>query len=107
MAVSAVRSRWQRVFRERMTAASVAVRSASLHSTRSQLSGIPRTRRRMHMGHAAKEVTDLYERFEARTYLVEGGKKLWTSIRIDSADSLPVSSPVDRRDGASATSSWS
>ena len=39
-------------------------------------SGIPRTRRRMYMGHGAKDVTDLYEAHEVAAFLVDDGAKL-------------------------------
>lgn len=41
-----------------------------------ELAGIPRTRRRLYLGHSAKDVTDLYERHEVDAYLAEDAKKL-------------------------------
>jgi len=39
-------------------------------------SGIPRTRRRLYMGHGAGDVTDLYEQHEVTAFLVEDATKL-------------------------------
>lgn len=36
-----------------------------------EASGIPRTRRRLYMGHGAKDVTDLYEHVQVAAYLEE------------------------------------
>ena len=41
-----------------------------------EAAGIPRTRRRMYMGHAAKDVTDLYEEHELSAYLVDDAQKM-------------------------------
>lgn len=38
--------------------------------------GIPRTRRRMYMGHGAKDVTDLYEEHDLAGYLVEDAQRM-------------------------------
>jgi hypothetical protein len=38
--------------------------------------GIPRTRRRLYMGHGAKDVTDLYEHHEVAAFLAEDAAKL-------------------------------
>lgn len=80
-----------------MTTASVALTPDDLRRTSSkwlELSGIPRTRRRMYMGHGAKDVTDLYERSEVTNYLVEDAKKLRAFLGINPAEAPPVSSPV-------------
>lgn len=41
-----------------------------------ELAGIPRTRRRLYMGHGAVDVTDLYESHEVTAFLIDDGKKL-------------------------------
>lgn len=41
-----------------------------------EAAGIPRTRRKMYLGHGAKDVTDLYERHEVERFLVEDGERL-------------------------------
>ena len=41
-----------------------------------ELAGIPRTRRKLYLGHGARDVTDLYERAEMTAYLVDDGRKL-------------------------------
>jgi hypothetical protein len=38
--------------------------------------GVPRTRRKLYLGHGAKDVTDLYERHEVAAFLVEDAGKL-------------------------------
>jgi integrase len=38
--------------------------------------GIPRTRRRLYMGHGSTDVTDLYERHDVERFLAEDGEKL-------------------------------
>ena len=41
-----------------------------------ELAGIPRTRRRLYMGHKAGDVTDLYEQHDVERYLKEDGEKM-------------------------------
>lgn len=41
-----------------------------------ELAQIPRTRRRMYLGHGARDVTDLYEEHEVRAFLVEDAGRL-------------------------------
>lgn len=50
--------------------------------------GIPRTRRRLYMGHGAKDVTDLYEQHEVAAYLVEDAKKLRAWLGLSSEPAL-------------------
>lgn len=38
--------------------------------------GIPRTRRKLYMGHGAQDVTDLYERHEVEAFLADDAKRL-------------------------------
>jgi hypothetical protein len=38
--------------------------------------GIPRTRRRLYLGHGAKDVTDLYEVHDVTAYLAEDAARL-------------------------------
>lgn len=49
--------------------------------------GIERTRRRMYMGHAARDVSDLYETKELLRYIVEDGVKLraWIDAELSKA----------------------
>lgn len=42
--------------------------------------GIPRTRRRMYLGHGIKDVTDLYERTDVERFLAEDGEKLRAKV---------------------------
>jgi hypothetical protein len=48
-----------------------------------ELARIPRTRRRMYMGHGAKDVTDLYEEHEVTAFLVEDATKLREFLKLD------------------------
>ena len=48
-----------------------------------ELAAIPRTRRRMYMGHAAKDVTDLYEEHEVTAFLEEDAAKLRAFLKLD------------------------
>lgn len=41
-----------------------------------EAAGIPRTRRRLYMGHGKKDVTDLYEKHEVAAFLAEDAEKL-------------------------------
>lgn len=52
--------------------------------------GIPRTRRRMYMGHSAKDVTDLYEAHELSSYLVEDAVKMRDWLGIQTASAHPL-----------------
>jgi hypothetical protein len=45
-----------------------------------QLATIPRTRRRLYMGHGAKDVSDLYEAYEVTEFLVADAKKSRTAL---------------------------
>lgn len=45
-----------------------------------ELAGIPRTRRRMYLGHSGKDVTDLYERAEVAAFLVEDAERLRQAV---------------------------
>ena len=41
-----------------------------------ELAVIPRTRRRLYMGHGAKDVSDLYETYEVTEFLIADAKKI-------------------------------
>lgn len=47
--------------------------------------GVPRTRRRMYLGHGAKDVTDLYEQAEIAQFLREDGDRLraWVAAELE------------------------
>lgn len=55
-----------------------------------EAAGIPRTRRRAYMGHAAGDVTDLYERHEVTRYLEEDAKKLNDYLAAQLAETEPA-----------------
>lgn len=50
--------------------------------------GIPRTRRRLYMGHGAKDVTDLYERHDVMAFLLEDRDRLAKFLNEESTLSL-------------------
>jgi integrase len=62
--------------RQRTARAIVTYDLRRTYSNWMESAGIPRTRRRMYMGHGAKDVTDLYERHEVAAYLLEDATKL-------------------------------
>lgn len=47
-----------------------------------EAAGIPRTRRKLYMGHGAKDVTDLYEWHEVAAFLMEDGERLRKHLSI-------------------------
>lgn len=77
------RDRFQRVFRERMKDAGIT--PYDLRRTYAQWmesAGIPRTRRRMYMGHGVKDVTETYERHEITAFLIADAKTLGAYLGI-------------------------
>lgn len=44
--------------------------------------GVPRTRRKLYMGHGARDVTDLYERHEVDAFLADDAAKLCALLKI-------------------------
>lgn len=50
--------------------------------------GIPRTRRRMYLGHGRRDITDLYEEADVRAFLVEDGDRLRRFLGGDPAQRL-------------------
>jgi integrase len=56
-----------------------------------EAAGIPRTRRKLYLGHGAADVTDLYERHEVQAFLLEDGRKLRAWIDRQLAPISPVS----------------
>jgi hypothetical protein len=59
-----------------------------------ELADIPRTRRKLYMGHAAGDVTDLYERAQVTEFLAGDAKKVRAFLGADFEASSPVSSPI-------------
>lgn len=55
-----------------------------------EAAGIPRTRRRLYMGHGAADVTDLYERHEVAAFLAEDGAKLRAFLGIQEIGSATL-----------------
>jgi integrase len=55
-----------------------------------ELAGVPRTRRRLYMGHGVKDVTDLYERAEVTAFLAEDAKRVRVFLGLPDAASKPV-----------------
>lgn len=50
-----------------------------------EAAGVPRTRRRLYLGHAAGDVTGLYELHEVTAFLAEDAEKLRALLKIDAA----------------------
>jgi integrase len=50
------------------------------YATWLEAAGIPRTRRRLYLGHGARSVTDLYERHQVEAFLAEDGTRLRSFI---------------------------
>lgn len=69
------RRTWEDKFRER-TSALTPYDLRRSYANWLESAGIPRTRRKLYMGHGATDVTDLYERHEVAAFLVEDAKKL-------------------------------
>jgi integrase len=69
-----------KVFRAELSKASgETVRPYDLRRTYAnwlEAAGVPRTRRKMYMGHGASDVTDLYERHEVERFLAEDAERL-------------------------------
>jgi integrase len=70
------RDRWQRVFRERIAGAFTPYQLRRTYSQWMEAAHIPRARRRLYLGHGAKDVTDLYEAHEVTAFLAEDATKL-------------------------------
>lgn len=90
------RDRFTRVFRERIGGAFAPYQLRRTYVQWMERAGIPRARRRMYLGHGAKDVTDLYERHEITAYLIEDAKKLRAFLNLPDPTSKtsPESSPV-------------
>lgn len=87
------RDRFTRVFRERMQSVITPYDLRRTYAKWLELAKIPRTRRRLYMGHGAKDITDLYEAHEVTAFLLEDAKTLRAYLGIADATS-PVSSPI-------------
>jgi integrase len=73
------RDRFEKLFRARQ----LGVTPYDLRRTYAkwmESAGIPRTRRRMYMGHGVRDVTDLYERHEVAAFLVDDAKLMATFL---------------------------
>lgn len=89
------RDRFEKNFRERMRATGYT--PYDLRRTYAQwmeAAGIPRTRRKLYMGHGVADVTDIYERHEVTAFLVADAKLLGAFLGItpptDGAKALGV-----------------
>jgi integrase len=86
------RDRFTRVFRERLQSVITPYDLRRTYAKWLELAKIPRTRRRLYMGHGAKDVTDLYEAHEVTAFLLEDAKTLRFYVGLDATS--PVSSPI-------------
>lgn len=57
-------------------------------ATWAEQAGIPRTRRRMYLGHGRRDITDLYEEADVRAFLGEDGERLRRFLGGDPAQRL-------------------
>jgi len=57
-------------------------------ATWAEQAGIPRTRRRLYLGHGRRDITDLYEEADVRAFLVEDGDRLRALLAGDPAQRL-------------------
>lgn len=58
-----------------------------------EAAGVPRTRRRLYLGHAAGDVTDLYERHEVEAYLAADARVLAAYVEREAAKAPPEEPP--------------
>jgi len=58
-----------------------------------EAASIPRTRRRIYLGHGAGDVTDLYEAHEVAAFLVEDAERLQRYLAHDSGSARRRTSP--------------
>lgn len=67
-----------------------------------ELARIPRTRRRLYMGHGKRDVTDLYEFHEVQAFLADDGAALrnWLAEQLAGGDAKII--PITRAGGESA-----
>lgn len=70
------RDRFEKRFRARIGGQFTPYDLRRTYSQWLEAAGVPRTRRRLYMGHGARDVTDLYEQHEVTTFLVEDAGKL-------------------------------
>jgi integrase len=83
------RRTFENKLRERTGSAIVPYDLRRTYSNWMEAAGIPRTRRRMYMGHGAKDVTDLYEQHEVAAYLAEDADKLRRHAGITANSTAP------------------
>lgn len=67
-----------------------------------EMAKIPRTRRRLYMGHGEKDVTDLYEWQEVEQFVKDDGATLraWLAAEIAKVQGDPTVIPIRRQEGA-------
>ncbi len=96
---------WEGKFRELLSEASNgALQPYDLRRTYAhwmELARIPRTRRRLYLGHGKRDVTDLYEWHEVQTFLADDGATLrtWLAEQLAAKDSKVI--PFGRAAGDS------
>jgi integrase len=91
------RDRFQRVFRERIKGAFTPYDLRRTYAQWLESAGVQRSRRRLYMGHASADTTDIYERHEVTAFLAEDAGKLTAFLkpkRAKSGASSPKSSAV-------------
>jgi hypothetical protein len=74
------RDRFEKLFRERLDGAITPYDLRRTYVRWLELAGVLRTRRKLYMGHAAGDVTDLYERAEVTAFLAGDAERLRTFL---------------------------
>jgi hypothetical protein len=70
------RSYFEKIFRATLGATLVPYDLRRSFAVWLEEAGVPRTRRRMYLGHGARDVSDLYETVDLQTYLREDGERI-------------------------------
>ncbi len=84
------RDRFEKLFRLRLKGSVTPYDLRRTYVRWLESAGVPRTRRKLYMGHAASDVTDLYERHEIASFLVEDAQKLLAFLTPTSAKSSAI-----------------
>ena len=77
------RDRFEKNFRERMQGRITPYDLRRTYAQWLESAGVPRTRRRMYLGHGSKDVTDLYERHEVTAFLTADAALVRAFLKID------------------------
>jgi integrase len=84
------RRTWEDKLRERTDRQITPYDLRRTYATWLESAGIPRTRRRIFMGHGTKDITDLYEAHEVAAFLAADGQKLRAWLGLPEAPVAPL-----------------